>query len=256
MKKSSKRIIAGLVAGLCALPGMQFTASADPVEVSLDVPVLNAYVWRGQVINDRAVVQPSMTITKGGFTFNYWQNFDLDEQGTGNSMEFSEHDITLAYTFTCPVTGAGITAGIVNYDFPNSTAADTREGYISLGFGDCPLAPTLSVYRDFREANGFYANIAFSHSIPLVEETASLDLGFSTGAADSDYNSYYFGVDKTKMNDGTVSASIPYKITDSLTIKPGVAYVWLWDSDIEDAADSLYYGKDQVVGSLTASLTF
>jgi outer membrane scaffolding protein for murein synthesis (MipA/OmpV family) len=34
----------------------------------LDAPVLSAYVWRGQVLNNEAVLQPSLTMTKGAFS--------------------------------------------------------------------------------------------------------------------------------------------------------------------------------------------
>jgi hypothetical protein len=270
MKNISKGMMAGLFAGLIAAPGALLAADAGPapLSASLDLPVLNAYVWRGQVITDKAVVQPSMTINKGigpgTLTLNYWQNFNLDDQATGNSMEFSEHDITLSYSGVCPLTGLNYTLGIVNYDFPNqaiqtgnnlSLVNDTREGYLSVGSANCPLAPTLTVYRDFKEANGFYATFGVAHSFE-INKAASLSIGASTGAADSDYNTYYFGVDKTKLNDGNVTASLAYKACDSLTITPGIQYTWLWDSAIRDAADTLYHGKDQVVGSLKATYTF
>jgi hypothetical protein len=64
---------------------------------ALDVPVLSAYVWRGQVLVDDPVVQPTFTVAKGGFSINWWGNFNLDDNATGDDFEFSEHDITLSY---------------------------------------------------------------------------------------------------------------------------------------------------------------
>lgn len=268
MKKTSKKVIAGLVAGLCAAPGALLAADEPAgVAASLDVPVLSAYVWRGQVLNDEAVVQPSMTVSKAGFTFNYWQNFNLTDATTGDEFEFSEHDVTLSYAFTCPLTGAGITLGIVNYDFPNqsikdeheehvSLVNDTREAYLSIGFGDLPLAPTLAVYYDFKEADGFYGNLGISHGFELVADKASLSLGASVGAGSSEYNSFYFGTDDDALNDGNLSASLPIKLSETVTITPGVQYTMLLDSDIEDAAEALYKDKEQLVGSLKASIAF
>lgn len=269
MKNISTKVFAGLVAGLCAAPGALLAADEPAaLSASLDVPVLSAYVWRGQVLNDEAVVQPSMTVSKGGFTLNYWQNFALTDATTGDEFEFTEHDITLSYAFTCPLTGAGITLGLVNYDFPNqsipsgdehaehiSLVNDTREVYASVGFGEVLLKPSLSVYYDFKEADAFYATAGVSHSFALGE-VASLDLGFSTGAGSSDYNAFYFGVDDDALNDGNVTAAVPFKPCEHVTLTPGVQYTWLWDSEIEDAAEGLYKDKDQFVASLKASYAF
>ena len=95
------------------------TTEASDVSVTLDVPVLSAYVWRGQLLVDDPVLQPSLTASKGGFAINWWGNFNLDDNATGDDFEFSEHDIGLSYGTTCPLTGADLTFGVVNYDFPN-----------------------------------------------------------------------------------------------------------------------------------------
>lgn len=273
MKNMTSGIIASLVAGLIVVPGVLRAEDAKPAPLaaSLDLPVLNAYVWRGQVLSDKAVVQPSLTVSKGigpgTLTLNYWENFNLTDQATGNSMEFSEHDLTVSYSGTCPLTGAGLTIGVVNYDFPNqkvptgdghadhySLVNDTREGYLAIA-APCVLAPTLTVYRDFKEADGFYASFGVSQSFELCKE-ASLALGASVGAADRDYNKFYFGVNKTKLNDGNISLSLPCKLGDSLSITPGIQYTMLLDSTIEDAADGLYRDKDAFVASLKASYAF
>ena len=263
MKEASRKMMVGVVAGLLAVPG----AVLAEVSASLDVPVLSAYVWRGQVLNDEAVAQPSMTLSKSGFTFNYWQNVALTDAQTGDDLEFTEHDVSVSYNFTCPVTGAGITLGIVNYDFPNqslpvgdegniSLVNDTREAFAVVGFSDVILKPTLSVYYDFKEADGFYGSLSIGHSVELVKDKASMDLAFSTGAGSSDYNAFYFGKDDDALNDGNVSLAIPFKPCSAVTLTPAVQYTWLWDSDIEDAADALYKDKEQVVASIKASYTF
>lgn len=264
MKVASKKMMVGLVAGLLSAPGALWAAETS---VSLDVPALSAYVWRGQVLNDEFVLQPSMTVSKGGFTFNYWQNFGLTDAQTGDDFEFTEHDISVSYNFTCPVTGAGITLGVVNYDFPNQSISDehaehislvndTREAFAVIGFGDVVLKPTLSVYYDFKEADGFYASLGVAHSFELVKDKATLDLGFSTGAGSSDYNAFYFGQDDDALNDGNVSLAIPFKPCSAITLTPAIQYTWLWDSEIEDAAEGLYKDTDQVIGSIKASYTF
>lgn len=267
---SKKMIIAGVAAGLLAAPGALMAEEAAPVAVTLDVPVLSSYVWRGQVLNDEAVLQPSLTVSKNGLTLNYWQNVALTDNTTGDEFEFTEHDISLSYAFSCPLTGAGVTLGVVNYDFPNQSIAgaegnislvnDTREAYLVYGFSDVLLAPTLSVYYDFKEADGFYGSLGISHSVELAKDLA-LGLGASLGASDSDWGSFYFGDTGDGLTDWSVSASLPVKIEGTAwTITPGVSYTALLGdaSDAVDASgDSLYFGDtDAVVGSLKASYAF
>ena len=271
MKSMLKKMSMGLVAGaFTALPLVSHAeeAEAAAVSASLDVPVLSAYVWRGQVLNDEAVAQPTFTISKGGFSLNWWGNFNLTDNATGDDAEFSEHDITVSYSTTCPLTGAGLTFGVVNYDFPNvlanvgttnaSLTSDTREAFVVMSFGDVVLAPTLSVYYDFKEADGFYASLGISHSLAITDELG-IDLGASIGGASSDWGDFYYG-EAEGLTDASVSASLPISLSESVSLTLGVAYTVLLE-DAEDAVDAsnggLYSGEtDHVVGSAKLSFAF
>lgn len=263
MKKMSWGLIAGVLA---AMPLVATAEEAESVSASVDVPVLSACVWRGQVLNDEAVAQPTFTISKGGLTLNWWGNFNLTDNATGDEAEFSEHDITVSYATTCPLTGAGVTLGVVNYDFPNVSLADaegnvslvndTVEAFLIVSFGDVVLAPTLSVYYDIKEAEGFYGSLGISHSLELGDGLA-LGLGASIGGASEDWGAFYYG-EAEGLTDASVSASLPIALSDSVTLTPGVAYTVLLE-DAEDAVDStgLYFGEtDYVVGSLKLSYAF
>lgn len=271
MNKVLKRMVTGMMAA--AIAGTAMTSWAQDAEeatvsASLDVAVASAYVWRGQVLNDEAVLQPTFGISKGGFTISWWGNMNLTDQITGDEFEFSEHDIALSYGFTCPMTGADVSIGVVNFDFPNvgivdadgnvSPAADTREAYISYGFSSVLLAPTLTVNYDFKEADGFYGSLGISHSF-AIDEKISLDLGATLGVADKDWGGFYFGKAEG-LTDYSVTASLPVALTDSFSVKPSVSYAALLGDAkdaVEAAGDSLYYGKDDIFFfSLTASYAF
>lgn len=264
-----KKMTVGLLA--CAAAAMPMAAVAEEeaseVSASLDVPVLSAYVWRGQVLSEDAVLQPTFSIGKGGFSIGWWGNLNLTDEATGDEFEFSEHDITVSYTLACPLTGAEVTLGVVNYDFPNvgledadgnlSLVNDTIEAFLSYSLADVLLAPTLSVYYDFKEADGFYASLGIGHSLEVAEGT-SLDLSASIGGANSDWGDFYFG-EADGLTDFSVGASLPLSVCESVTVTPGVQYVALLGDakDAVDADDSLYFGEtDQVVGSLTLSYAF
>ncbi len=267
MRNSKIQSVVALAAVLSMCGGL-VRAEESELAASLDLPVLSAYVWRGQVISKDFVLQPSLTVAKGGFAINWWGNFNLEDNATGHAAEFSEHDIGVSYSTVCPLTGANLTLGVVNYDFPNvleetaggnvSLQNNTREVYLMAAFSDVLLSPTLSVYYDFKEADGFYGSLGISHDVELTEK-ASLSLAASLGAADSNWDKFYYDEDTSAgLNDVTVSASIPMAVSDSLTLTPGVSYSSLLDDARSAVQNNGYYfgKKDYVVGSLMASIAF
>jgi outer membrane scaffolding protein for murein synthesis (MipA/OmpV family) len=273
MKKSAwKMMWAGLVLAALAMPlaspGDEGAAEAEPeVEASLDASVFNAYVWRGQVLNDETVLQPSLTVSKGGFSVNWWGNLNLTDNVTGDAHEFSEHDIGVSYSHACPlIAGANLTVGIVNYDFPNvavdetavgaeALTKNTHEVYLSYALEETPLAPTLLLSYDINEVDALYASLSVTHSVE-VNDQVSVEASASVGAAASDYNAFYFGVGDDALNDGSVKLSLSYAMTDDLSLTPSIQYSMLLDSAIEDGAEAIYGEKDYFVGGVTASYSF
>lgn len=245
-------------------------------EAGVDLVVNSHYVWRGQLLNDEPVFQPSVTVSKGGFSFNWWGSLNLTDKITGDALEFSEHDIGVSYTRPCPLTGADVTLGLVSYDFPNVTAdpaatgtealtQNTHEAYLSYSLAKILLAPTLLVSYDFNEVEDFYANLAVSHSLE-VGENLSLDLGASLGFGGKDYNAFYFGYapeegeaienDSAALNDANVSAGVTYAFSEALSLGGKVQYTALIDSDIKKGAEAIYGEKDVVYGGVTLSYAF
>jgi hypothetical protein len=235
-------------------------AEDSPVSVGLDMPVLSSYVWRGQTLSDRPVIQPSLTAAKSGFALNTWANYNLDG---AYQADFSEIDLTASYSKSVGPASLGV--GVVQYTFPNQTLAveegedvgypSTAEVYLSAGLPDVPLAPVATVYYDVDEIDGFYGLLAVGHSFELTDKI-SLAASASLGAGDGDYNAGYFGVDDAALNDLTVGLALPIAVLENLTVKPAISYVYLPDSDIRDAAEAVYGEKDAVVGSLVASYAF
>lgn len=225
---------------------------AAKLEAGLDLPVLSGYVWRGQVLNDEAVVQPSLTVTKGGFSLNTWANYSLTDNVTEDS-DFNEVDLTVSYDFT--VGPASYSVGLVEYLFPNTTFSGTREVYVGASLDNLPVTPAATVYYDFDEADGAYVTVSLGYS-HAVSEALSLDVSGSIGYGFSDYNEFYFGVADDALNDGNVTLSLSYAVNDSWSISPAVTYSALLDDDIKDASKELYFDDSQVVGSLTASCAF
>ncbi len=256
MKRLHSRWMGVVLGGVLAL----LPLAAGAASATLQADVLSAYVWRGQVYNDELVVQPSLTAeTDFGLSFNVWGNFNTtDRFSPETEQEFSEVDLNVAYSRKVSFVTLGIGCGEylfmhqVGFDEAQSNAvpvAGTRDVYISAALEDVILAPTLAVYYDFDEVDGFYASLGISHHFGLTTELG-LDLSASIGAADAEYNNAYFGINEDALNDGNVKAAISYALTESFNLSAYVQYTKLLDSDIEDAADaedSGYFNDGDIV---------
>ena len=253
---------ADAVAAAAQPPAPTAPVSASGPSASVAVPVYSAYVWRGIVVNDQAVAQPNATISSHGFSLNTWANYNFTDAYSAESKnEVSEVDLTASYSRAIgPVTVGGVYAEylyphqtLVGADGTAAAAPGTREVQGNISFTSLPLAPTLTLVRDLDLIEGFYASLALSQTITLSDKIG-LALGFSTGVGDKDYNKGYFGVSKTKLNDGNVSAGLPIALTSSITLTPSVQYTWLWDSQIGDQAKTLYKDSSSFWGGVTLAV--
>ena len=260
-KTTCMRMAALLVCVIVSVP-----MSVLAAEGTLSVAGNSGYLWRGQLLNDEAVLQPLFTAaTDYGLSFNAWGNFNLtDNLGPDAEKEFNEVDLTVSYDV--PIDAVSLSVAVAEYLFPHATVTDdagvgtaapgTREVQVTLGLDDIILAPTLMVAYDFDEADGFYASASVSHSLDLAEGL-SLEGALSISMADSSYNEYYFGVDDSALNDAGATLTLSYVPMENVTVSTYVTYAKLLDSDIEDAADEIYFNNgDIVVGGITAEYTF
>ncbi len=252
-------VVAVVVCGVAAGDGL--AADAAAVSVNTDLPIMSAYVWRGQVLNDEAVFQPALNLSKGGLGLNVWGNDNLTD-AVGDSGEFSEVDLTVSYGGRVGPVQYG--AGLVEYLFPNQTLTtasssvaypSTREVYVSLGLPDLPVVPALTIYRDIGEGECCYGVFGLSSSRALTDK-ATLGLGVSVGMGDGDYNTFYFGVDEATIDDANVGVTLTYQVLAGLAVAPGIQYTWLPDDDIRDAAGAIYRDDGALVGSLRVNYTF
>lgn len=247
--------------------------AAGAAEGSVEVYLNSAYVWRGQVLNDEEVVQPSITVSApNGLSFNTWASYNLtDRLGPDAENEFSEVDIMISYAL--PIEAVEAEIGVAEYLFPHLASVeesedaaapaaiaypDTREAYLSVGLKTL-LSPTVKLSYDFDEADALYGEVGISHTFD-VSDALSVDLALSVGAGSADYNEYYFGTTDDALNDGNAVLTATYAVSQALSVGAYVQYTKMLDSDIEDvveAEDSGYFNDgDVVVGGASLSYSF
>ncbi|MBN2808401.1 MAG: MipA/OmpV family protein [Deltaproteobacteria bacterium] len=267
MNHLSRSLMVVLVAVLLgtALSGSSVLAEELKVSVDAEVLAVSKYVWRGLEVNEDPVLQPSLTVAYGGFSFNLWGNMDLTDFGEDECVytsdcksragQFTEIDLTLDYSHSFDKFTLG--AGIISYQFPNwDESEDTHEVYLAFSY-DCLLAPALTLYYDFDEVDGFYANFSIGHSFALSEKVG-LDLSASLGYGDSDYNAAYFGVDESALVDANGSIALPFQVSDKITITPILSLSTVVDSDLRDSvkSNSCCDHETNLYGGISIAMSF
>jgi len=250
--KDYKTLI-GLTMMCCMLAvlAIPFQAQGDTavssITTKLDLPYVSKYVWRGLVANPDPAFQPSLTFThKSGASLNLWASLDATDVNREQGHP-TEIDYTGNYAWT--LGKLGMNAGLIDYTFPNTAFASTKEVYASASLSSF-LSPTLSVNYDYDQADGYYASLSGSYSTPMASTSATFSARVSY--ATSNYNKLYFRVPQSAFTDLLLSASVPFTVGKSMTITPALSYSTILDSSLRDAVTD----PDNFFTSLTASFAF
>jgi hypothetical protein len=214
----------------------------EPLGVNVTMDYFSKYIWRGQNINDKSVLQPSIYLTKYGFTGAIWGNYDLTNVN-GDRNEFTEIDYSLDYSNAVPgIEGINYIFGIIHCAFPDTEFEATTELYGGLSFTSLPLTPTIKINRDIDEIKGSYIQFSIGHTFEKVRQWSdtcycNLQLGASTAYGTSKYNQGYFDVNSGRLNDLTLYAALPICLEHDWTVKPSLNYSTMLSDTIRQATD-------------------
>lgn len=234
--KSTKAWVSGLLVMV-----MMTAGTAVAAEVTGGVDLYSAYVWRGITFNDGLVAQPSMDVTAGGFNFNVWGNFDIDDYDNSlDDGEFSEIDLALSYTVEAgPLS---VTGGYIEYLFPTTDAGGapgTREIFVDLsGEPADGFILGATAYYDIDEVEDYYLTPYVGYSLAINDEV-SLDFGASCGYAGEDFA---LG-GESGFHEYTFYLGAGYQM-DSVSLSALLGYTDTMDKDVlpEEAADVNFFG--------------
>ncbi|MFC1511592.1 hypothetical protein ACFL5H_00145 [Candidatus Latescibacterota bacterium] len=225
---------------------------AGAQDYSLDMNYASKYVWRGSVLAQNGVFQPSFTASMGDLSVNLWGNMDLTNEN-GVTRKINEWDYTVDYSTT--VSGIGISTGIIGYTFPNSSGPGTTELYLGAGL-DLPGSPSLTVYEDIEAVNGTYVSLSVIYSVPIMYMT-SVDINAAVGLGSGKMNqALYAPSSGAGLADFLVNFSIPIPISDLFCVTPGVIVTSILNSEGQNAYDAIDLDSKNLVFLLTTSLTF
>lgn len=214
---------------------------ADNGYVYLDATYNSKYVWRGITFVDNSVLQPSIMIGADNLSLCAWGSIEMTNENiyTGEdstSGDFTEADIFIDYTRELgPVTVSG---GLMYCSYPNTGYRATTELYLAGSLG-LPLSPTLSLYRDIAEVDGFYGSLGLSHTFSGISPSLgianpAITISGSTGYGNSLHNAYYYGVDKAAIADLTLCGAFSFTLAETVWLNTTLNHAMLLDSEIKE----------------------
>jgi hypothetical protein len=210
--------------------------------------VLSHYMWRGIHLSEGGVFQPSLTVSRKGFSANLWANYQFDPH------RLTEVDITGKYSGE--MKKIRYEAGYVHYGVYQGK--DSDEIYGSVGHSNF-LKPSFQAYFDVNAGKGAYLQTGLDPSVPLSPK-ASLNFKAHVGYV---LKNSYMG-----LNDGgrefsnfygaDFQTSLSISLGKRLSFEPMLGYSTslsrnarqaIKNSSVSPHGDSLYGG-----GTFTFSL--
>lgn len=240
-------------------------------EVTAEFALVSSYVWRGQVYNNDFVAQPQVTLETYGVSFNVWANYNLaGADYNGTSSDFSEIDLSLAYTLPFNLDDLTFDVGITSYNYPanGDKGKKIRPSTTEL-FGAATLLtfknyfiPSFTLFGDISQVDGVY--MLFDVVAPYqVSDYFSVEAGASAGYGNTSYNDYYFptpgggpSTQDAKFTDFNIYANASYEILDNLSVALNLTYTFLNGGSIRDAADKFYESEDKFWGGVNLIYDF
>ena len=224
-----------LLRGLLAVVLILGTASVGLAEAEFSgdaaVGVYNKYIWRGLDLGGEAdfLVQPAVNLGFGGASLGVWGNYNEATE------KLDEIDLTLEYSHDL---SEQLSARVGHILYAVTDGVDTAEVYAGVTLA-LPVTIDVDAYYDYDEVEAWFLTGGVSKTVDLAEKLG-LNLGATVGYFDFDF-----------LNNGELSASLDYAVTETLTVTPAVLYSAPLSQDAKDAGVD-----DEMVAALTVSYTF
>lgn len=224
-----------------------FTSERRP-QVDVKVEAASAFVFRGQVMTDRPVLQPETAVLLphadgSGTRLRAWGNLDLtDHTGDawfdpGHAGEFTQIDLSVAHARSFgPV---DVTAGLTHYtwangeSFPFRPFESTAEVFASCAGEVTGLRPMLTVHYDIDEVESLYIRAEVAREFALAEALRLLVRG-GIAWSDDDHSQWLYSRPVDAWSDADLRATLLWSADDVTTVYGGVHASTIVDDTLRD----------------------
>lgn len=219
---------------ICCALSFPFSLVAEDASGDVYVAGAGKYLWRGQLLYDKSVLQPGLDLNYKKLSLGLWMSYNTldsaDKFGLGDAYKFGEADVTISFSDSYKKLGYSL--GYTYYTFPNFFGLSSE---YSLGLSmDVFLSPGIILYYDVAKEGGDGGYLDFALSFPF---TLGIDFSFDTSVG---YNLGQWGLDESVTVLG-LNLSATYSI-GSIDITPGVFGQIALDDQYKTSDDKVFDG--------------
>jgi len=180
----------------------------------------SGHLWRGLLLNDEPLVQPSARIANAGFTFAAWTNLPLNEtidsshvNATGLSLTYGRDWKKLTIE---PAAETYLSRWPQGGDDPN-----TMEGSLKLSYPAGPLRLfTMHAFDVLAYRGAYFGEAGLAYERQVAKKKAEISISFHSGWASSKFNDVYIGLNKPAFNFVGAEGSVNYYLKPGLYVRP------------------------------------
>jgi outer membrane scaffolding protein for murein synthesis (MipA/OmpV family) len=190
------------------------------------------YVWRGLLLDDGPVWQPSAWISAFGFTFTAWGNVAMTSASEGAGTKSGG----LTLTYDRDWEKLRVEAALDAYTGRQSSdieadieARNTMEASLNLSIPAGPLRIFTTHAFDVLAYRGSYFGEAGLEYERRATKNTEFTISGRSGWASAKFNDVYIGVDKSAFNFVGVEGSLTYYLGKHMYFRPHIKFSTITD---------------------------
>jgi len=197
----------------------------------------SAYVWRGIVLTDRPLMQPSAWISASGFTLIAWSNLALTKTSDSPRLQDTGVIVTYGHDWKKLQIEPTIEA-YLNRKPEDIDGRNTMEGSLKLSYPVGRLRVFTIHAFDILAYKGAYFGEAGLGYEGHVTKTIELAVAVRSGWASSKFNDVYIGLDKAAFNLVGADGALTYHLRPYLYLRPHFEFSRIADRRLREYLSS------------------
>ncbi len=193
----------------------------------------SVYVWRGLVLNNRPVIQPSAWISLPRFTLSAWSNLALANPSDSGRVQTTYLALTHGRDWNRLRIEPAIEA-YLNGRSEDAGARHTIEGSLKLSCQAGPLRIFTMHAFDVLAYRGSYFGEAGIGYEGRVTKKAAFAVSIRSGWASSKFNEVYIGLARPAFNFAGAEGSLTYYPNSRLYIRPHFEFSHITDRRLRE----------------------
>ena len=197
----------------------------------------SAYVWRGIVLTNGPLIQPSAWISASGFTVIAWSNLALDRTSDRARLQDTSVMVTCARDWKKLRIEPAIEA-YLNRQPEDIDSSNTMEGSLKLSFAAGPFRVfTIHAFDMLAYKGAYFGEVGLGYERHFTKRT-ELAVGIRSGWASSKFNDVYIGLDKPAFNFMGAQGALTYHLRPHLYLQPHCEFSRIADRQLREYLSS------------------